>query len=109
MERPADGRFRLWGGAIVGRLEAYDQIEYASAAAQVAGTVGMHWNVAILVPFLVVPLVRWYLPPGSIIVIMAFYPIIKATTDDTFVYLPAPLGDAAAGDVAWAWIRRSPG
>ena len=51
------------GGALVSHLDAFDYLEYGSGAAVVAGTLGMLWNVVILVPFLVVPLApgrfRW--------------------------------------------------
>jgi hypothetical protein len=95
------------GGALVGQLDAFDYLEYHSAAAMVAGTLGMLWNVAILVPFLVIPLARWMLPVGSITCMVALYAVIMAASVDTWLYLPAFLGGAILGDIGWARIRRS--
>jgi hypothetical protein len=95
------------GGALVGQLDAFDHLEYGAWAAAVAGTLGMLWNVAILVPFLIVPLARWRLPVGSITLVVALYSVIMAAVVDTWIYLPAFLGGAILGDVVWAWVRRS--
>ena len=94
------------GGALASHLDAFDYLEYDSGAAVVAGTLGMLWNVAILVPFLVVPLARWTLPVGSITIMVTVYALIMTAAVDTLIYLPAILGGAILGDVLWAWIRR---
>jgi len=95
------------GGALVGQLDAFDHLEYGAWTAAVAGTLGMLWNVAILIPFLIVPLARWRLPVGSITLVVALYSVIMAAVVDTWIYLPAFLGGAILGDVVWAWIRRN--
>ena len=94
------------GGALVGQLDAFDHLEYGAWAAAVAGTLGMLWNVAILVPFLIVPVARWRLPVGSITLVVALFSVIMAAVVDTWIYLPAFLGGAILGDVVWAWVRR---
>lgn len=95
------------GGALVGRLDAFDYLEYGSGAGMVAGTLGMLWNVVLLVPFLVVPLARWSLPVGSITIIVSLYAVIMTASVDTWIFLPAIIGGAIIGDVGWAWIRRT--
>ncbi len=95
------------GGSLVSHLDAFDYLEYGSGAGMVAGTLGMLWNVVLLVPFLVVPLARWSLPVGSITIMVSLYAVIMTASVDTFVFLPAILGAAILGDVLWAWIRRS--
>ena len=58
----------------------------------VAGTLGMLWNVVILVPFVVVPLARWSLPVGSITIMVAVYAVIMTAAVDTLIFLPAIIG-----------------
>jgi hypothetical protein len=94
------------GGALVSHLDAFDYLEYGSGAGMVAGTLGMLWNVVLLVPFLVVPLARWSLPVGSITIMVALYAVIMTAAVDTLIFLPAVIGGAILGDVLWAWIRR---
>lgn len=95
------------GGAVVGALDAYNHVEYMSAAAQIAGTLGMLWSVAIVTPVIVLALSRWRLPVGSVTVIVSFYALIKAATVDGWVYLLAIVGGAVLTDVAWGWIRET--
>ena len=95
------------GGALVSHLDAFDYLEWGSGAGMVAGTLGMLWNVVLLVPFLILPLARWKLPVGSITIMVSLYAVIMTASVDTEVFLPAVIGGAILGDVVWAWIRRS--
>ena len=93
-------------GAIVGVRDAYNFIDYGSPTAEIAGVAGILLTTVILVPFVLLPLYRWRLPAGSLIFILGWVFIQRAVILGVYVYLPAILGAALAGEIIWAWMRR---
>lgn len=94
------------GGAIVGVRDAYDYIEYGSAAAEIAGIGGIVMTALILAPIVIVPLYRWRLPAGSLVFILGWISIQRAFVVGVYTYLPAVAGAALVGEIIWAWMRR---
>jgi hypothetical protein len=93
-------------GAIVGVRDAYNFIDYGSATAEIAGVAGILLTTFILIPFVILPLYRWRLPSGSLTFILGWVFLQRAVILGVYVYLPAILGAALAGEIIWAWMRR---
>jgi hypothetical protein len=93
-------------GAIVGVRDAYNFIDYGSATAEIAGVAGILLTTVILIPFVILPLYRWRLPSGSLTFILGWVFLQRAVILGVYVYLPAILGAALAGEIIWAWMRR---
>jgi hypothetical protein len=93
------------GGAVVGHLPAFSDIAWRNTAAQVAGTTGMVLQGVWLALFLTVSLRVFQLPGGAIAAIMLWDALLVAAVTATWLYLPAVVGAALAGEALWAWLR----
>lgn len=94
------------GGAVVGRIDAMDEIAFAASSAPVAGVAGMLLLAAILVGFVVLPLQRWRLPTGAASLILLYPMLLRTPVTDMQRYLPAVVVAAVAVEVLWGWMRR---
>jgi hypothetical protein len=93
-------------GPLARRLSAYADIPWNTMATQVAGTTGIVAHALLLALFLLL-VSRWLrLPGGAVAVVMLWDGVLTAMVTDSWLYLPAVVGGAAAGEATWAGLWR---
>lgn len=93
------------GGVTASRIYAYGIFNFGGDTANAVGLAGVFLMTLLTMPAVLLPLHRWRMPSGYIVLVVAGYTGLRAIVGNAYIYLPAAVGAALAGEFIWAWAR----